>query len=285
MPSVALTNQSKIYFPVDDYTKGDIVEYYQRIAEYILPHLKGRAQSLNRFPNGIAELSFYHKDAGENVPDWIQVEKVYSESSEKDIHYIVCNDVETMAYLNNLGCIEFNVWTSRVHQIEYPDYLVLDLDPSDNNTFDDVVEVALAVQSVLDRCQIKGYPKTSGSSGIHVYIPMGAQYNFDEVKDFGHVLMQNVQELLPDLTTLERSLKKRSKNKIYLDYLQNRKGQTLAGVYSVRPRDGAPVSMPLEWKEVKRGLHPTDFTISNALRRLKKKATSLNRSWGKVSIC
>lgn len=269
--NVSLTNQSKIYYPDDEITKGDVVEFYQSISQYILPHIKNRAQSLNRFPNGIDGMSFYHKDAGENVPDWVQVEKVYSESSDKTIHYIVCNDKATMAYLNNLGCIEFNVWTSQTYKEEYPDYLVLDLDPSPKNTFEDVVETAKAVKTVLDKAKITGYPKTSGSTGIHVYIPMGAKYTFEQVKHFGHLLMQHVQELLPDLTTLERSLQKRAKNKIYLDYLQNRRGQTLASVYSLRPKEGAPISMPLEWKEVKKGLHPTDFTLQNALKRLEKK--------------
>ena len=164
-----------------------------------------------------------------------------------------------------------NVWTSNIKNLENPDYLVLDLDPSDNNTFDEVIETANMVKTVLDKAKIKGFPKTSGSSGIHVYIPMGSQYSFEQVKNFGHILMQMVQKELPDLTTLERSLQKRDKNKIYLDYLQNRKGQTLASVYSLRPKNGAPVSMPLEWKELKTGLKPTDFNIENALKRIQKK--------------
>lgn len=231
-----LTNQNKIYFPDDDVSKGDVIDYYQSISKYILPHLKNRPESMNRFPNGINGLSFYQKDAAEETPDWIEIQKVFSESSDKYINYIICNDKETMAYLNNLGCIELNVWTSRLPKADFPDYLVLDLDPSDKNTFEDVIETALAVKEVLDLAGIKGIPKTSGSSGIHIYIPMGAKYNYDQVKDFGHLLMQMVQQKLPDITTLERSLQKRDKNKIYLDYLQNRRGQTLASVYSLRPK-------------------------------------------------
>ena len=164
-----------------------------------------------------------------------------------------------------------NVWTSRIDDIENPDYLVLDLDPSDNNTFEDVITTANEVKKILDKAKVEGFPKTSGSSGIHVYIPMGAEYSFDQVKNFGHLLMQQVQQELPDITTLERSLQKRDKNKIYLDYLQNRRGQTLASVYSLRPKNGAPVSMPLDWKEVKPGLKPTDWNIENALARIEKK--------------
>ncbi|SHJ94958.1 DNA ligase D [Epilithonimonas mollis] len=276
-----LTNQNKIYFPDDDVTKGDVIEFYQSISKYILPHLKNRPQSMNRYPNGIEGMSFYQKDASEETPDWIETQKVFSESTDKYINYIICNDKETMAYLNNLGCIELNVWTSRIQKADNPDYLVLDLDPSDKNSFEDVIETAQAVKEVLDMAGIKGYPKTSGSSGIHIYIPMNAKYSYDQVKDFGHLLMQMVQQKLPGLTTLERSLQKRDKNKIYLDYLQNRRGQTLASVYSLRPKKGAPVSMPLEWDEVKNGLKPTDFNIHNSLERLKEKGDIFKPILGK----
>lgn len=268
---VKLTNQNKIYFPKDNVSKGDVVAYYQSVAEFILPHLKNRAQSLNRFPNGIDGMSFYQKDAADETPDWIETHKIYSDSNDKYINYIICNDAATLAYLNNLGCIEMNVWTSRIDDIENPDYLVLDLDPSDNNTFEDIITTANEVKNVLDKAKIEGYPKTSGSSGIHIYIPMGRQYSFEQVKNFGHLLMQQVQKALPEITTLERSLQKRDKGKIYLDYLQNRRGQTLASAYSLRPKNGAPVSMPLEWNEVKSGLKPTDWNIENALSRIEKK--------------
>lgn len=278
---VTLTNQNKIYFPDDEITKGDIIDYYQSVSKFILPHLKNRPQSLNRFPNGIEGLSFYQKDADEHTPDWVNLQKIFSESNDKYINYIICNDKETLAYLNNLGCIELNVWTSRIPKVDFPDYLVLDLDPSEKNTFEEVIETALAVKEVLDKAGIIGYPKTSGSSGIHVYIPMGAKYTYDQVKDFGHVLMQLVHQELPELTTLERSLQKRDKNKIYLDYLQNRRAQTLASVYSVRPKPGAPVSAPLEWNEVKKGLHPTDFTIYNMAERLQEKGDLFKPILGK----
>ncbi|MDR4953614.1 DNA ligase D [Chryseobacterium sp. ES2] len=278
---VTLTNQNKLYFPADGITKGDIIEYYQSISKFILPHLKNRPQSLNRFPNGIEGLSFYQKDADEHTPGWVTLQKIFSESNDKYINYIICNDKETLAYLNNLGCIELNIWTSHTPKVDFPDYLVLDLDPSEKNTFEDVIETALAVKEVLDKAGIIGYPKTSGSSGIHVYIPMGAKYTYDQVKDFGHVLMQLVHQELPELTTLERSLQKRDKNKIYLDYLQNRRAQTLASVYSVRPKPGAPVSTPLEWNEVKKGLHPTNFTIHNMAERLQEKGDLFKSILGK----
>ena len=278
---VKLTNQNKIYFPKHNVTKGDVVAYYQSVSEFILPYLEGRPESLNRFPNGIEGMSFYQKDAAGDTPSWVKTQNIFSESNEKDIQYIICSDRATLAYLNNLGCIEMNVWTSRVDTLDKPDYLVLDLDPSDNNTFEDVILTAQTVKKVLDIAEVEGYPKTSGSSGIHIYIPMGAQYDFEMVKNFGHILMQLVQKQLPEITTLERSLQKRDKNKIYLDYLQNRKGQTLASAYSLRPKPDVTVSMPLEWNEVKSGLTPQDFTIFNALDRIKEKGDLFKPVLGK----
>jgi len=268
--TVKLTNQNKIYFPESGITKGQVIDYYQSVAKYILPHLKNRPQSLNRFPNGIEGLSFYHKDAGNDGPAWIDTVSIFSESNEKDIKYLICNTADDLAYLNNLGCIDLNPWNSTVHNLSKPTWLALDLDPSEKNTFDDVIETALVVKEVLDQAKIKGFPKTSGSSGIHIFIPMGGNYEVEQVKNFAHLLMQKVQQKLPDLTTLERSLKKRAQNKIYLDYLQNRTGQTLASVYSIRPKPMAPVSMPLAWNELKFSLKPTDFNIHNALERIKK---------------
>ncbi|UWX60332.1 DNA ligase D [Chryseobacterium oranimense] len=279
--TVKLTNQNKIYFPKDGITKGEVIEYYQSVASHILPYLKNRPLSLNRFPNGIEEQGFYQKDAGDNMPDWIKTTKVYSESNDKYIDYVYCNDKATLAYLNNLGCIDMNPWNSALPDLEHPDYLVLDLDPSKKNTFDHVIETALQVNEVLQSVKVKGYCKTSGSTGIHVYIPMGGKYDFDQVKDFAHILMKQVNEKLPKLTTLERSLQKRDDKKIYLDYLQNRTGQTLASAYSLRPKEGASVSMPLEWEELKPGLKPTDFTIDNALERIKEKGDLFKPILGK----
>nr|WP_314495414.1 DNA ligase D [uncultured Chryseobacterium sp.] len=278
---IKLTNQDKIYFPKDKISKGDVVEYYQSVAEYLLPHLKNRPLSLNRFPSGIDQSGFYQKDTGDTFPDWIKTTKVHSESTDKYIDYAICNDKATMAYLNNLGCIDFNPWNSSLPDLDHPDYLVLDLDPSKKNSFDHVIETAQQVREVLDAIKIKGYCKTSGSTGIHIYIPMGGSYDDDQVKDFAHILMKQVNDKLPKITTLERSLQKRDDKKIYLDYLQNRQGQTLASVYSLRPKEGAAVSMPLEWDELKKGLKPTDFNIENALQRIKAKGDLFKPVLGK----
>ncbi len=267
---IKLTNQNKIYWPEEDFTKGDMINYYNTMYKYIIPYLKDRPESLNRTPNGITNKGFYQKDAGGQAPDWVKSVKLYSESAEKDIDYIICNDKATLLYLNNLGCIEINPWNSRLGSLEYPDYMVIDLDPSDKNTFEEVIDAALATKEVLDKAGAKAYCKTSGSTGLHIYVPMGAQYNYEEVRDFCKIIVMMVQEMMPDNTTLERSLKKRADTKMYLDFLQNRQGQTLASAYSLRPKPGATASAPLHWKEVKSGLHPSQFHIHNLPQRVEK---------------
>lgn len=267
---VKYTNLHKLYWKKEKITKGDLVAYYLSVSDYILPHLRDRAQSLHRFPDGIDGLSFYHKDAGKDAPSWVQTVRIFSESNNKEIEYIVCNNKETLGYLINLGCIELNPWNNRVQLSDNPDYLIIDLDPSDKNTFRQVVEAAKATKEVLDALQVTAYCKTSGSTGIHIFVPMGAQYEYDQVRDFGLIVAQLVNQRLPEITTLERALSKRGP-RIYLDYLQNRTGQTVASVYSVRPKPGATVSMPLEWNELTSDLSVKDFTIKNALSRLTKK--------------
>lgn len=266
---VTFTNTHKVFWPDEGYTKSDLIDYYDKMSAFILPYLKGRPLSLKRNPNGIRDEGFFHKDAGENVPAYVDVFKVKS-GVGKTIDYIVCNNKATLLYLANLGCIEINPWNSRSTAEDKPSWMVIDIDPSDKNSFEQVVDTAVAVKQVLDKAGIEGYCKTSGASGLHVYVPMKNKYTYEEVKDFAKLVALRVQELLPDTTTLERSLKKRGP-RIYIDYLQNRIGQTLASVYSLRPVPGAQVSTPLEWREVNHKLHPSQFTIQNIFDRLKEK--------------
>ncbi|MFZ6010946.1 MAG: non-homologous end-joining DNA ligase [Bacteroidota bacterium] len=264
-----LTHIDKIYFPSDHITKGDVIDYYNSIHRYILPHLKGRPQSLKRNPNGIEEAAFYHKDAGGQAPDWVKTIKIESETADKNIEYIVCNDLLTLLYMNNLGCIEINPWHSRIKSLEYPDYLVIDLDPSERNSFDEVVEAALVINQILNQGDVSSYCKTSGATGLHIYIPLHATYPYDQVRYFAEFIVRMAESQLHHLATTERALNKR-KGRIYLDYMQNSRGQTLAAVYSLRPKVGGTVSTPLLWKEVKAGLHPSQFTLRNVLRRVDK---------------
>ena len=268
---VKTTNRQKIYFPDDEITKGDVIDYYIKMADFILPYLKDRPQSLLRNPNGINGPGFFHKDAGHEAPSWVKSVVVQSESSKKgQIDYILCNNLATLVYLNNLGCIEINPWHSTIKNLDKPDYMIIDIDPSEKNTFEDVIEAALVVKDILDKAGAYSICKTSGSTGLHVYVPMGKRYTYDQVKDFAYLICMLASEQLPDTTTLERSLSKRSKNQIYMDYLQNRRGQTIASVYSLRPKKGATVSTPLHWKEVKSGLNILDFNIKTVPQRLIK---------------
>jgi len=267
---VKVTNIDKVYFPEEGLTKGEIIEYYISMADYILPYLKGRPESLLRNPNGIHAQSFFQKDAADNVPAFVKNQEIYSESNKKEINYIVCDNLLTLVYLNNLGCIEMNPWHSTVKSLEKPDYLIIDIDPSKENTFDQVIEVALSVKEILNKAGAESYCKTSGASGLHVYVPTAKKYTYEQIKDFAYLVCVMANDKLNDFTTLERNLKKRGKKHIYLDYLQNRWGQTIASVYSLRPKPGATVSTPLLWKEVKKGLSPKEFTIYNTLDRVKK---------------
>ncbi|MBE8724343.1 DNA ligase D [Flavobacterium hungaricum] len=265
-----LSNQNKIYFPDDKITKGEIIQYYNEVSDLILPYLKDRPQSMNRFPNGIEGPSFYQKDVDEDkIPSWIKTKKIFSESNNANIDYLICNEKATLLYMANLGCIDINPWNSTIKRIENPDWVVIDIDP-EKDDFTKVVETALAVKEVMDGLEAECYCKTSGASGLHVYIPLGGKYDYDTVKIFAEIVAHEVYQKVPKITSLERSIKKRD-HKIYIDYLQNRKGQTLAAPYSVRPKPGATVSTPLEWNEVNAKLSPKQFTIKNVLKRFEQK--------------
>ncbi len=264
-----LTHLDKVYFPKDGYTKGDVLEYYEKIAPYILPYLKDRPESLNRHPNGIDSQGFYQKDMTGHKPRFLQTKRIYSESSDKSIDYVMVQNKESLLYIANLGCIEINPWFARVPKLDHPDFLVIDLDPDDDNTFEQVVQIAHEVHELLDDVGAANYCKTSGATGIHIGVPMGAKYEFDTVRAFAESICRVIQKKYPAITSMERSPARRRK-KIYLDCLQNRRGQTLAAPYCIRPKPGAPVSMPVAWTEVTRKLKPEQFNIENALSRISK---------------
>ncbi|MCL6088368.1 MAG: non-homologous end-joining DNA ligase [Actinobacteria bacterium] len=264
--NVELTHPDKIFWPKENYTKKDLFEYYEKISAFILPYIINRPQSLNRCPDGIAGECFYQKDIDYKLPDWLHTKKIYSESKNEDIDYLVCTDLDSLLYMVNLGCIDIHPWNSKINKLEYPDFAVLDLDPLDVS-FREVKTVAIGVKKLLDEIEIKGFCKTSGSKGIHVYLPLGAKYTYEQTLDFTKILAKSVNISLPELTSIERSPEKRNK-KIYLDCYQNRIGQTVAAPYCIRPIPGAPVSTPLLWKELERDIKPSDFTIKNIFSRL-----------------
>ncbi|UEG53889.1 DNA ligase D [Mucilaginibacter daejeonensis] len=262
------THLSKVYWPEDNITKRDMFNYYYRIADYILPYLLDRPMSLNRFPNGIHGPSFYQKDVKGKAPEWIDKTFPYTTSDGEHKEYLVGSDESYLLWMASLGCIEMNPWFSRIQSPDCPDFCVIDLDP-DKNTFEQVIQAACKVKEVLDAIDVPCYVKTSGSTGIHIYIPLKGQYSYDQSQLFARIIVNKVHEELPDFTSLERKIAAR-KGKMYLDFLQNRPGATIAGAYSLRPKPGATVSMPLSWDEVKPGLTMKDFTIFNAFDRLKE---------------
>lgn len=264
---IKFTNLNKLYWPEDKISKRDMFNYYDKVAPYMVPYLLDRPMSLNRFPGGIHGQSFYQKNVAETAPSWAHTMPHTNEKGEEK-EYLLGHDRATLLWMASLGCIEMNPWFSRVQSPDNPDYCVIDLDP-DKNTFEQVIEAAQMTKTVLDGMGVPSYVKTSGSTGIHIYVPLGAKYSYDQSQLFAQVVVKLVHKELPSYTTLERMISNR-KGKMYLDFLQNRPGATIAGVYSLRPKPGATVSMPLHWDEVKPGLTMRDFTIHNAPDRLKE---------------
>jgi len=262
------SNLSKVFWPDNEGTKRDMLNYYYQVAPLMLPYLKDRPMSLNRYPNGINGKSFYQKDMTGKIPDWIETYRYHSSADDRDRNYLVCKKEADLLYMANLGSIEMNPWNSREQSEDHPDWCVIDLDP-DKNSFDQVIQCAQVTREILESLGVPSYCKTSGSTGLHIYIPLGAKYDYDASKEFGRIIATLVQQQLPKFTTIERLTSKRS-GKMYIDFLQNRPQATLAAPYSVRPKPGATVSMPLDWTEVKIGLKMSDFTIYNAMDRLKE---------------
>ena len=261
-----ITHGDKLYWEKEKITKGDVLNYYETIAPLILPYLIDRPESLKRFPNGSAQPSFFQKNI-KTYPEWFSTYRI--EHHDKKVNYALIQDRRSLLYVVNLGCIELHPWLSRVQHLENPDFLIFDLDPEDI-AFEAVVTTAQALHVLLETIQVPSYCKTSGATGLHVCVPLQARYTFEQAKTFAELIALVVHRQLPHLTSLERSPKQRQK-KVYIDCYQNNYGQTIAAPYSIRAKPGAPVSTPLSWTEVKRGLDPLNYTMFNILKRLKKK--------------
>jgi len=264
-----VTHLNKVFWKDEGITKGQIVHYYKDMAEWIVPYLKDKAISMRRQPNGISDPGFFQKDVDvSHLPPWIKTEPLYSESNDKNINYIIGDDAATLLYLVNLGCIEINPWLSSYKKPDNPDFVVIDLDPHDV-PFTQAVEAALKTKEIFDRMKLDVFIKTSGSKGLHIYCHLGARYDYDFTKMFAEYTANLIHNELPDTTSVERNPAKR-KNRIYVDFLQNRRGQTIACPYSVRPKPGATVSAPLHWHEVNNDLKLSNFTIHNMRERVKE---------------
>jgi bifunctional non-homologous end joining protein LigD len=293
--SVAVTNTSKVYWKATKqhpaFLKGDLIEYYDKISETILPHLEDRPLSLSRYPNGISGKSFYQKDWNQKKPDFVTTAKIHSERRGESINYIICNNRETLLWVANLGCIEMHPWYSRINDfgscnsstklyqekcgLNFPDFILFDLDPYIYSGkekkgeepqyniagFKAAVDIAHGLEDIFKELKIKSYVKTSGKSGIHIYVPIANIYTYDQTKSFAETVAKIMANKFPKKITLEWSTSKR-KDKVFFDYNQNARGKTIASVYSLRPTVDANVSMPVDWKNLDEVL-PTDYTITN----------------------
>jgi bifunctional non-homologous end joining protein LigD len=307
---VKITNPGKLFWKATKehprYLKRDLIQYYETMSDLILPHLKDRPLSLSRYPNGIEGNSFYQKDWDQKKPDFVKTAKVHSEHRDSGINYIVCNNRETLLWIANLGCIEMHPWYSRINDFDscnsssilyeekcglnFPDFIVFDLDPYiysgkekkgdepeyNMQGFKAAVEVAHQLKNVLKELRINSYAKTSGKSGLHIYVPVINRYPYEHTKKFAQIMARIMISRFPNKVTIEWSTSKR-KGKVFFDYNQNARGKTIASVYSLRPTPSATVSMPVSWSRLD-SILPTDFTISNVSQLVVNKTDS----WARV---
>lgn len=265
---VSISNLDKVLWPKEGLTKGELIEYYAAISKFLLPHLSDRPLSLVRFPHGISQEGFYQKDAPQGTPDWVRIAPVWSKDKDSYINFVLCDNIETLVWMANLGVIEINPWLSRYQTLENPDFAIFDIDPSDGSTWEDVVIVAKMVKQLLDEWKIKGFPKVSGATGVHIYVPIDPVYDYKESAAFVQFAATIIQGAYPEKVTLERKVKDRYGH-VYIDFPQNARGQTIATVYGVRALDGAPVSMPVLWDELEH-ITPQSWNIKTALKRLQE---------------
>jgi bifunctional non-homologous end joining protein LigD len=264
-----LSNLKKVFWPAERYTKGDLIAYYRAIAPWILPYLRDRPTVITRFPDGIEGKSFYQKDMPDWVPPWLHTVALWSEGSEREIHYVLIEDADGLAYLANLGSIPIHVWASRTADLGRPDWTIIDLDPK-GAPREWVVPLALAVRELTESIALPTYVKTSGQTGLHILIPLGGQLTYDQARQLAYLLGMVVEKRHPDKATTNRNPAGRG-GRVYLDWGQNAHGQLLVSPYSARPVAGAPVSMPLTWDEVTPSLDPKAFNIKTALTRVEAK--------------
>ena len=264
--TIIFSNPKKIYWPAEGYTKGDLIDYYRAVSKWLLPYLRNRPVVLTRFPDGIDGKSFYQKDAPEFAPEWMRTIPIWSEDTQRDIRYFVCDDEESILYIANMGSIPLHIWGSRVGSLELPDWCVIDLDPKEA-PFSDVIRTAQVLHRICEAAGLPNYVKTTGKTGLHIMLPLGRQFTYEQCRTLGELLARLVLRELNDIATITRHVTKRG-DKVYLDYLQNRHGQLIVAPFSVRPLPGASVSMPLIWDEVNDSLDPRAFTIKTAIDRM-----------------
>jgi len=275
------SNLNKIYFPESQISKRELLAYYYRIAPKILPYLQERPMVLRRYPNGITGDAFFQKEAGETAPDWMETTLVPSEHHGREVPYFLCNHRSALLYLANLGCIDHNPWPSRGGNLEEPDYFFFDLDPTDDTDYDVVVAVAKAIYEKIRALGLKIFPKTSGASGFHLFLPLAPGYTYEQARTFAEIIARMIAAENPKLVTLERAVTKRPKGRVLIDFVQNAFGRPLASTWSARAYPQAPVSTPLFPEELKKGLDPSKLNIRTVLARLQKKGDPWADFWKK----
>jgi bifunctional non-homologous end joining protein LigD len=245
-----------------------MIDYYRAVSKWLLPYLANRPVVLTRFPDGIDGKSFYQKDAPVFAPEWMRTIPIWSEETQREIRYFICDCEEALLYLANMGSIPLHIWASREGSLELADWCVIDLDPKEA-PFSDVIRCAQVLHRVCESVGLPNYVKTTGKTGLHILLPLGRQCTYEQSRMIGELLARVSLRELNDIATITRHVTKRG-DKVYFDYLQNRHGQTIVAPFSVRPLPGATVSMPLVWDEVNESLDPRTFTIANAVQRMEK---------------
>ncbi|MDI3548224.1 MAG: bifunctional non-ous end joining protein LigD [Halanaerobiales bacterium] len=267
---VKISNLDKVFWPKHGFTKGDMINYYIEVYPLIKNYLKDRPLSLKIYPDGINGKSFYQKNAPDYAPDWLTIIPIYSSHRKEAINWVMVNKLQDLIWVANSASIELHGWFSTTRDLERPNFAVFDLDPGINTGFEDTIEIALLIKKILDELKLISFIKTSGKSGLHIYIPLRPVYKYEKVKGFLKAIAEMVIKLKPELATIEWRKRERQ-GKIYIDYRQNSRSKTIPAPYSLRPTENATISTPLEWEELSAGIKPEDFTLANIKDRLDEK--------------
>lgn len=265
---VSVTSLDRIYWPDEKLTKFDLLSFYLKVADYIMPYLQDRPAILQRYPRGIKAPMFFQQDL-DSAPEFIKTARLTNQEG-RQLDYGVYSTVGSLLHFVNLGTIEQHPWHSTVKRLDKPDWIAIDLDPK-RAPWENVLQVALLVKEVADEIGLQVFPKTSGSSGIHIYIPLKPANEYDKVAEFARLLASEVARRAPQIATVERTIAKRKSTQVYVDWMQNARGKSLAAVFTARAKPKAPVSMPLTWKQIEKGVKIEDFTITNVPELLQKK--------------
>lgn len=266
---IRIKNKDKILFPKSNITKGELIDYYNKVSKYILPHIKNRPLTMHRFPNGIDDVDFYEKQIPGHFPSWFNRIDVKNKNKGHTI-YPVCDDKASLVYLANQSCISYHIWLSTEDSLDYPDKMIFDLDPPYNRDFSLVIKAAKSLKEILENIDLIPYVMTTGSSGLHIVVPIKPEKDYEEIREIAKKISKKVVNTDNSSFTIEQRKEKRN-NKVFIDYLRNSYGQTSIAPYSIRDKENAPIATPLDWTELDNDVTPTKYTLKNIFRRLGQK--------------